>query len=78
MFVTYCKFLNISMRTYLCFKLCILLPGDVISYHIIYYPSVDLYRITKSTDIEIVTFLGVKKWDQHKVYNSHMVQYSFF
>jgi len=28
-------------------------------------------------DMEIVTFLGLKRWDQHRVYNNHMVQYSF-
>jgi len=49
-----------------------------IIYHIIYYLFVDSYRITKSMDIEIITFLGLKRWDQHKVYNNHMVQYSFF
>jgi hypothetical protein len=48
-----------------------------ITYHIIYYPSVGPYRITKSVDMEIVTFLGLKRWDQHQVYNKHMVQYSF-
>jgi len=31
------------------------------SYHILYYPSVDLYRITKSMDMEIVTFLGLER-----------------
>jgi len=31
-----------------------------ISHHIIYYPSVDPYRITKSMDMETVTFLGLK------------------
>jgi hypothetical protein len=30
-------------------------------YHIIYYPSIDPYRITKSMDMEIVTFLGLKR-----------------
>jgi hypothetical protein len=47
------------------------------SYHIIYFSSVDPYKIAKSMDIEMVTFLGLKGWDQHKVYNNHMVQYSF-
>jgi hypothetical protein len=29
-------------------------------------------------DMKIVTFLGLKRWDQHKVYNNHStVQYSF-
>jgi len=27
--------------------------------------------------MENVTFLGLKRWDQHKVYNNHMGQYSF-
>jgi hypothetical protein len=27
--------------------------------------------------MEMVTFLGLTRWDQHKVYNNHMVQYSF-
>jgi hypothetical protein len=29
--------------------------------YITYYPSVDLYRITKSMDMKIVTFLGLKR-----------------
>jgi len=28
-------------------------------------------------DMEIVTFLGLKRLDQNKVYNNRMVQYSF-
>ena len=51
--------------------------SSLLSYHIIYYPFVDPYRITKSMDMEIITFLRLEKWDQHKVYNNHMVQYSF-
>jgi hypothetical protein len=31
------------------------------SYHIIYFLSIDLYRIAKSTWMEIVTFLGIER-----------------
>jgi hypothetical protein len=46
-------------------------------FYFTYFASIDPYRITKSIDMETVTFLGLKRWDQHKVYNNHMVQYSF-
>jgi hypothetical protein len=52
--------------------------SSLLSYRIIYYPFVDPYRITKSMNVEIITFLGLESLDQHKAYQQSHGSVQFF